>query len=397
MKILVTAYLMRYLDKNIRTSNWRTHLCIVFIFCSLGMLDVTVCNAQDDSQAAAMQILQRTAATYQKLNSYAFDVTVHLSRGSAVAEQCSTMTGERTTKYRIDDHDSKSKLRIADGKVEWVLSRSSNTYTKTSLTPTAWTPISDFENIDQHVVGAEIMREEQYVADGKNVQVYVVGVTRNPWPPGTLPNTNLMMYRIDETTFAVYEVTAHTPDQIGETETTLYTNLSWNQHVPETTFAFSPPSLSEEAASTPSSAPLTATLIGAEAPDFTLQSIDGRRVSLRDFRGKVVIVDFWASWCPPCRAEMPYLEELQKRFAGKGLVVLGLDSGEDSQTVSQFAKEESYTFTLLLGGQPGAETSYYVGALPTTFIVNRQGKILYQNDGFGPPAELLSAVENALK
>lgn len=361
------------------------------------MLDVTVCNAQDDSQAAAMQILQRTAATYQKLNSYAFDVTVHLSRGSAVAEQRSTMTGERTTKYRIDDQDSKGKLRIADGKAEWVLSRSSNTYTKTSLTPTAWTPISDFENIDQHIVGAEIMREEQYVADGKNVQVYVVGVTRNPWPPGTLPNTNLVMYRIDETTFAVYEVTAHTPDQIGETETTLYTNLSWNQHVPETTFAFSPPSLSEEAASTPSSAPLIATLIGAEAPDFTLQSIDGRRVSLRDFRGKVVIVDFWASWCPPCRAEMPYLEDLQKRFASRGLVVLGLDSGEDSQTVSQFAKEGSYTFTLLLGGQPGAETSYYVGALPTTFIVNRQGKILYQNDGFGPPAELLSAVENALK
>jgi thiol-disulfide isomerase/thioredoxin/outer membrane lipoprotein-sorting protein len=359
--------------------------------------NIAPCYAQDDSQLEAMQVLRRTAATYQRLNSYGFDVSVHLSRGSVVAEEQFTELGGRSAKFRIDDRDPNGKLRIADGKTEWVLSRSSNTYTKISLAPTAWTPISDFENIDQHIVDAEIMREEQYVANGKNVKVYVVGVTRNPWPQGTLPNTNLMMYRIDEMTFAVYEVTNHTPDQIDETETTVYTNLNWNGHIPDTTFTFSPPPSSKEASSTLPSAPRITTLIGTEAPDFTLQSMDGKKVSLHNFRGKVVIVDFWASWCPPCRAEMPYLQNLHQKFADKGLVVLGLDSGEDFETVAQFAKQGPYTFTLLLGGEPAVDTSYYVGALPTTFIIDRQGKILYQNAGFGPPAEFLSAVEKALK
>jgi peroxiredoxin/outer membrane lipoprotein-sorting protein len=371
-------------------------LTAAIALCAIAAPSVAFADDQADKQAA-MQVLQRTAAVYQKLQSYEFKVTIHFARGSAVSEQRVTQSGERPGKYRIEDDDPRGKLRIADGQTEWELSRESSTYTKTPLTPASATPISDFENIDQHVSDAAIMREERYVADGKTVMVYVVGVVRDGWSPGTLPGAELMMYRIDEETFVVHEVTTHTPDNTDETKMAVYSIVKWNVPVPETDFTFAPPKTAHEAASVPAPAVQTASLIGAEAPDFTLQDTNGKTVSLHDFRGKVVIVDFWASWCGPCRAQMPYLQDMHQKLADQGLVVFGLDLGEDAQTVTQFAQQGAYTFALLLGSEPEVDTQYYVGALPTTFVIDRQGKIVYRDEGLGPPEDLQSAVMAALK
>jgi thiol-disulfide isomerase/thioredoxin len=370
-------------------------LRVGFVLCALTAPSVAFCDAQ--AAQAAMQVLQRTAATYQNLRSYEFKVTVHLARGSAVSEQRFTESGVRPSKYRIDDEDPRGKLQVADGQKEWVLSRASNSYTKAPLTPASLTPISDFENMAQHVTGAEILREERYIADGKSVMVYVVAVARDLWPPGTLPSVEFMIYRIDEETFVVHEVTTHTPEAINETKMAVYSVVKWNEPLLGTEFTFSPPESAQEASSIPSTSVLVTSLIGAEAPDFTLQDLNGKAVSLHDFVGKVVIVDFWASWCPPCQAEMPYLQDLHQKLGGKGLVVLGLDIGEDSETVAQFAKQGAYTFKLLLGGEPQVDTSYYVGAFPTTVVIDRLGKIVYRDDGFGPPNKLQSAVIKALK
>jgi peroxiredoxin/outer membrane lipoprotein-sorting protein len=370
---------------------------IFLCFCSLALpFRMFSANQQQEDQAA-MDILHKTAATYQNLRSYEFKVTFHFTRGSAVAEKRITEIGTRPAKYRIDDNDPYGNLRVSDGQTEWVLSRDSNTYTKLALTSGSFTPITDFENIDQHVAGAEIMREENYVVDGKAAMVYVVAVGRDRWPPGTLPGAQFMMYRIDEKTFRVYEVTTHTPDQVGETEMAVYSLVKWNEALPDAEFAFAPPPKAKEAPSIQPLALHADSLIGGLAPDFSLRDATGNTVSLHDLRGKVVIVDFWASWCPPCRAQMPVLQDMHKRLAGKGLVVLGLDLGEDLQTVTEFAKQEHYTFTLLLGGEPLVDTQYYVAAFPTTFVIDRQGKIVFRQEGLGPPKELESAVTQALK
>jgi peroxiredoxin/outer membrane lipoprotein-sorting protein len=379
-------------------SSVRGLLIAVAVLCLCALASPRVSFGDDEAdQKAAMDILHKTAATYQKLQSYEFKVTIHIMQGSTVSEQCVTEGGARPGKYRIDDADPHGGLRVSDGQAEWVLSRESNTYTKGAPLAASVNPITDFENIDQHVAYTVIMREEKYIADGNPVMVYVVAVVRDHWPPGTLPGVQFMMYRIDEETFAVHAVTTHTPDRMHETETAVYSIVKWNEEVPDTEFMFTPPPSAREASSIPAPVVQVNSLIGTQAPDFTLQDTNGKTVSLHDFRGKVVIIDFWTTWCPPCRERMPQLQDLQQKLADKGLVVLGLDVGEDLQTVAQFAEQGPYTFALLLGGEPEVDTKYYVNAFPTTFVVNREGKIVYRDERVGPMRDLKSAVKNALK
>src|SRR5687767_10454531 len=82
----------------------------------------------------------------------------------------------------------------------------------------------------------------------------------------------------------------------------------------------------------------------AAAPDFTLTDISGKQVSLKDYRGKVVLVDFWATWCPPCRVSIPAMEELHKEYGPKGLQVLSVSMDEDVELVAPFAQEQKMTY-----------------------------------------------------
>ncbi len=134
-----------------------------------------------------------------------------------------------------------------------------------------------------------------------------------------------------------------------------------------------------------------------EAPDFTLSDPAGMRTSdLRDLRGKVIVVDFWATWCGPCRALMPHIQKMHEQLASKGLIILGLDVGEDAATVAKFAEKQSYTFRLLLDAEPEVTSRYFVQAYPTTFVIDRAGRIAYRDAGSGKPTDLQAAVEKAL-
>src|SRR5665647_2132327 len=99
--------------------------------------------------------------------------------------------------------------------------------------------------------------------------------------------------------------------------------------------------------------PAKSGLISRQAPDFTLASVDGKKVSLAEFRNKnVVLLDFWATWCPPCRAAMPELAELDSKYGGKGLKVISINQGEDAATVAKFVKETGYKPLVLLDDGP---------------------------------------------
>ena len=181
----------------------------------------------------------------------------------------------------------------------------------------------------------------------------------------------------------------------ASTRISLYSIEKWNQPVPDTLFIFTTPKFTRAASSVPLR-PRSTTIVGSEAPDFGLQDASGRVVTLSSLRGKVVVVDFWATWCPPCRALMPYLEKMQRKFASNGLVILGLDVGEGAKEVTAFAKQHSYTFTLLLGAEPDISAKYYVEAYPTTFVIDRVGRITFRDLGGNSPDKLRSAVQSAL-
>jgi len=114
---------------------------------------------------------------------------------------------------------------------------------------------------------------------------------------------------------------------------------------------------------------------GRPAPDFTLRASDGRSYTLSALRGQVVILNFWATWCPPCRAEMPALQEVYDARSDEGVIVLAVNQNEDPKRVDDFAAELKLTFPLLLDPGYVVNDRYRISLLPTTFFIGRDGVI----------------------
>ncbi|MDQ6749110.1 MAG: TlpA family protein disulfide reductase [Candidatus Dormibacteraeota bacterium] len=118
-------------------------------------------------------------------------------------------------------------------------------------------------------------------------------------------------------------------------------------------------------------------------PSFALVGLDGARHTLADYRGHVVLVNFWATWCIPCRAEMPELEVEYQKHRAEGVVFLGLDWKENRPAIEAFVDERRVTYPVLLDSDGRAYTAYQVGSLPETFVIDRQGRVAAHRIGLG--------------
>ncbi len=119
------------------------------------------------------------------------------------------------------------------------------------------------------------------------------------------------------------------------------------------------------------------------APDFTLTDLEGKPFRFSSTRGKVVILDFWATWCPPCRKEIPHFEALHRRYGAEGLVVIGgaLDKG-GAAVVKAFVEENGVTYSIVIGDQRTTNAYGGIRGIPTTFIIDREGRIAEKAVGY---------------
>jgi cytochrome c biogenesis protein CcmG/thiol:disulfide interchange protein DsbE len=136
---------------------------------------------------------------------------------------------------------------------------------------------------------------------------------------------------------------------------------------------------------------------GISAPNFELTSLDGKKVKLSDYRGKAVLLNFWATWCGPCKVEMPWFVDLQKKYANDGLVVLGI-AMDDSEApkIAEFASEMGVNYPVLLGTDKVSEQYGNVEFLPTSFYINRDGKFVGKGVGLIDRKEVEANVQKAL-
>ncbi len=132
------------------------------------------------------------------------------------------------------------------------------------------------------------------------------------------------------------------------------------------------------------------------APPFTLTTPEGVTVALDDLRGQVVLINFWATWCPPCRAEMPAIQAAYARYQDQGFAVLALTAGEDPATVAAFLRTHDLHFPALLDTDGQIHATYFASALPSSFFVDRRGVVRAVYKGPLPQSVIAGTVEQLL-
>ena len=133
------------------------------------------------------------------------------------------------------------------------------------------------------------------------------------------------------------------------------------------------------------------------APEFALKDADGKTVRLSDYRGKVVLLDFWATWCGPCKIEIPWFKEFQRKYKDKGFEVIGVSMDDDGwEAVKPFAADMGINYRIVIGNDSTADAYGGVSALPTTFVIDRKGKIAAVHVGVVSKGDIQDGIEALL-
>ncbi|MGH4139511.1 TlpA family protein disulfide reductase [Clostridium sp.] len=175
---------------------------------------------------------------------------------------------------------------------------------------------------------------------------------------------------------SIYTVTNYNKNKAKDLNATTKENSTTNTTKPST-------SSTTENATTGTDSSTVKSLENDKIPalDFKLKDLDGKEVSLSDFKGKKVFLNFWASWCPPCKGEMPDIEKLYIETKDTDLVILAVNLGENNSTAKSFMEKNKYNFTVLLDSDQSIASQYNIGGIPTTFFIDKEGNIVNSTEG----------------
>ncbi|HYA17680.1 MAG TPA: TlpA disulfide reductase family protein [Bryobacteraceae bacterium] len=134
-----------------------------------------------------------------------------------------------------------------------------------------------------------------------------------------------------------------------------------------------------------------------KAPEFALKDANGKVVHLSDYKGKVVLLDFWATWCGPCNVEIPWFTQFEKKYRDRGFEVLGVSMDENGwKDIAPFAKRQKINYQIVLGDDRTGDLYGGIQALPTSFIIDREGRIAAVEIGLNEKRDFQDAIENLL-
>jgi peroxiredoxin len=134
-----------------------------------------------------------------------------------------------------------------------------------------------------------------------------------------------------------------------------------------------------------------------EAPDFALRDANGKTVKLSDYRGKVILLDFWATWCGPCKMEIPWFMEFERKYKDRGFAVLGLSMDDDGwQSVKPFVQELGVNYRIMIADEHTGDLYGGIEALPTAFLIDREGRVATEKVGVSSRRDFQDGIEELL-
>jgi thiol-disulfide isomerase/thioredoxin len=254
---------------------------------------------------------------------------------------------------------------------------------------------------------AKTIREEALEVDGKKVDCWVIELRIDhlemPTPGGTQLTDGVITLWIEKTTDFNRQMTMSgkmqggpMPQPVEMKQRMLIRSLKFDEPLPDSLFQFTPPEGAKEVAEFSYGGGKKSSLAGKPAPAFQVKSLDGAAYDLSALKGKVVLLDFWATWCGPCRKEIPGIERLHREFKDQGLVVIGMNVGEERETVEGFLKMAAVSYPVVLTADTNVVAAYEVNAFPTYVVIGRDGIVTaYQVGGAGEQAlrDLLGKAE----
>ncbi len=237
----------------------------------------------------------------------------------------------------------------------------------------------------------EILKEEALKIDGRKTPCYVLRLQVGP--------TQHDLWIDKERFLVLRDLQSGTRNSNGRllnvTVDTKMKKVAVDTDVPDTVFTFEPDKKWAQVDMLVLPGEERLVLTGRPAADFTLKTVDGEPTELASLQGKVVVLDFWATWCPPCRAELPFIDKLHAEFAGK-VEFLGIND-EDSGTVKGFLKKAGYTFPVLMDGKRQVHRTYGIRSIPVLLVIDRHGVIRQHFIGSRSEEALRSAIQSVLE
>jgi peroxiredoxin/outer membrane lipoprotein-sorting protein len=366
------------------------------------LLFLLLAVASAASCQTAAEILRSTADRYQSLKSYRFEAEYW--QESATYDERNIVVTTRIAAANTANHlrrlewrgGPRGAVRIYDGRNVWEFRKSANQFARTDqdgyhpVFEVFRDPVETYGELGNAAAGAKLLREETIEAAGGQRTCWVIEVLSDSGTrAGPLLERLPTTYWIDKTTHLVLKESERnrlkSPRMDAAQIQTListYKVASVNEPVAAELFHFEPQQGATEVADFPRPAGPGTPLPKTAGPVFTLSDLRSETVSLASLKGKAVLLNFWATWCAPCVAEMPEIEQAQRKFADKGLVVLAINDGEEPERVKKFMEEHGYTFRVLLDRDESVGHKYSVSGLPSMFFIDREGNIRAQYRGY---------------
>jgi len=352
----------------------------------------------------APAIIQRTRQAYANLKSYQFQLSkerrIQAPEHETTTRNTLLVAWDSSGKFRLEPRGSAGITIVSSGENTWTYNETLKQFTNSAGDPTfekAFSMAADGVPLfpdasDSNAV--TLSADEEITVSGSAHPCFVVEVqyrgTRGG--PGA---ARWAQFWVDQTTYLIlkrvlhehYDRAASARELSDITTTVSTTSLAVDQPLAEDLFSFEPPADAQQVErfdpSRPKNSPTavkSTDLVGKAAADFKLRDLDDREVHLASLRGKVVLLDFWATWCGPCRAEMPVIEKVYKKE--KDIQVLGVDIGEDRETVEKFLRAQKIDYPIVLGAQSRVQQDYAANALPSVVILDKNGVIRSYKKGY---------------
>ena len=396
----------------------------IWLVIPIAIFAASILSAQSSTPPNALPILQQVSKRYADAKSYHIEATEERTNSNELEHSWhKTILSAAETpgnRYLFGARSSTgSFLFVSDGKTEWVYEVEAHSYTQKSMSPEGPSKLEEampfnwgthqsqelrnsLAGLAKRYKSATQLPDEIVLVEGHQITTSVVRVSttdlKRRAPSETtfeetywIDKTNMTIVKeVDhEHTYTAYDGVTHIP--IYEETATIYpvTDLDL-QHPDPSLFSFTPPQDAKLVDKFPDPFKYT-NLTGNAAPSLTLKTPDGKQVSLDSFRGKPLLIDFWATWCKPCVKSMPELANLYQQTKDKGLVLLTIDKDEDAKDATDFLAKNHYAWANFHDEGDASKAFGEHFGIPRTVLIDVNGKIVYDRSGENDD-QLLAAV-----